>query len=349
MTHPDATDAMADATDAMADATDARNGVSGLVGAAERLLGATARPLSGGYSGETFLVGAAGEEAVLRIYARDPDRAAVDASLVTLLDGLVPVPRVLDFRTRSSDLTEPPFLLMERLPGVRMDAWLGEAPPPLRRVAGEGVAKILARLVGIPFLRSGMFVGPDLAVEPWPGAPGGLEGWVEAHRELGGLAVWSDDEIAALCEVARHGQDLLDGVHRVCLAHSDVNPKNLLVDPGTGEITGLIDWEFAHAGSPYTDIGNLLRFETDEVFGTAVADTFAAHAPGISPDFVELGRAVDLLALVDLAARCGRNPVVDQARDLLRQMARHRNLAAGRPPWRGDTPGRDTPGRDTVD
>jgi aminoglycoside phosphotransferase (APT) family kinase protein len=317
------------------DAPNGAVGVPGLVGAAERLLGAQARPLSGGYSGETYLVGAAGEEAVLRIYGRDPDRAAVDASLLALLEGLVPVPRVLDMQTQSTDPDAPPFVLMERLPGVRMDTWLPGAPPDLRVRAGEGVARILARLAGIPFLRSGMFVGADLTVEPWSGAAGGLEGWVEAHRDLGGLAVWSDEEIAALAEVARHGQSLLDGLHRVCLAHSDVNPKNLLVDPGTAEITGLVDWEFAHAGSPYTDIGNLLRFETDGVFGRAVADAFAEHAPGISPNFLELGRAVDLLALVDLAARSGRNPVVDQARDLLREMARSGNLAAGRPSWRG--------------
>ena len=53
---------------------------------------------------------------------------------------------------------------------------------------------------------------------------------------------------------------LADGVRRVCLVHSDFNPKNLLVDPETARITGLIDWEFAHAGSPYADLGNLLRF-----------------------------------------------------------------------------------------
>ena len=53
---------------------------------------------------------------------------------------------------------------------------------------------------------------------------------------------------------------------RCCLVHSDFNPKNLLVDPDTLEVTGLLDWEFAHAGHPYTDLGNLLRFERDPVF-----------------------------------------------------------------------------------
>ena len=41
-------------------------------------LGAHAVQMEGGFSGETFLVGAAGEQAVLRLYGRHPERAAVD-------------------------------------------------------------------------------------------------------------------------------------------------------------------------------------------------------------------------------------------------------------------------------
>ena len=47
------------------------------------------------------------------------------------------------------------------------------------------------------------------------------------------------------------------------LVHSDFNPKNILVDLETVEVVGVVDWEFAHAGSPYTDIGNFSRFERD--------------------------------------------------------------------------------------
>jgi aminoglycoside phosphotransferase (APT) family kinase protein len=306
-----------------------------LLAAARELLGADAKPLSGGYSGETFLVGAPGEEFVLRLYARNPDRAVVDAALLSLLRGLVPVPRVLEMRTQGTTPADPAFVLTERLPGERMDLWLAEAAPAKRRVAGESAGRLLARLAGMPFLKAGRFVGADLAVEPWSTGVDGLEGWVEDHRESGGFALWSDDDIAGLLDVARGAQDLLDAApDRACLVHSDVNPKNLLVDPSSGEITGLLDWEYAHSGSPYTDIGNLLRFETDEAFCTAVVATFAGHAPAIAPEFVELGRAIDLIALVDLAAREQRNPVVDQACQLLRQMSRYRNLAAGRPTWR---------------
>jgi len=100
-----------------------------------------------------------------------------------------------------------------------------------------------------------------------------------------------------------------------------------------GTITGVVDWEFAHSGSSYEDLGNLLRFETDEPFASAVVRTFADLAPSVSPRFVELGRAVDLFALIELAARTDENPVVDRARQLLREIVRTGDLSAGRPAW----------------
>ncbi len=41
------------------------------------------------------------------------------------------------------------------------------------------------------------------------------------------------------------------------LVHGDFNPTNVLVSDG--ELTALLDWEWSHAGTPYMDIGNLLR------------------------------------------------------------------------------------------
>ncbi|WP_020573549.1 phosphotransferase family protein [Actinopolymorpha alba] len=300
---------------------------------ARELLGADARPLAGGYSGETFLVGAAGEQAVLRLYLRDPERAAVDAALLSLVRDLVPVPHVLELRTMATP-DEPAFMVMERLPGVRLDHWLPDASPELRRQAGDSVGRLLARLAGMPFLRAGRFVGPDLAVEQWTGAAGGLEEWVEAHRNAGSFARWTAEEFAGLLDVARQGQDLLDTVERVCLCHSDFNPKNLLVDPLTGQVTGLVDWEFAHAGSPYTDVGNLLRFEEDEMFATSVVGSLGDFGPPLDPDFLDIARAVDLLAVVDLVGRPRENPVTRAADQLALRIARGRDLAGGRPDWR---------------
>ena len=77
---------------------------------------------------------------------------------------------------------------------------------------------------------------------------------------------------------------LLDGIGRTCLVHSDLNPKNVLVDPGSLEVTGLLDWEFAHAGLPGTDLGNLLRFDRQPPFVGGRGATYRERVPDAGDD-----------------------------------------------------------------
>ncbi|MET7282544.1 phosphotransferase [Kribbella sp. NPDC005582] len=276
-------------------------------------LEASAVPLAGGYGGQTFAVTAGGEDAVLKLYVKDPDRAVVDAALLQLVRGLLPVPRVLDLK-REGSFEDPPYLLMERLPGVNLQAFLETAGPDERRKVGAQLGELLARLSGMPYLTAGLFRGGDLTVEPF--GVGDLE---QFAAELGLQIPW---------EIVDQAEGLLADVDRFCLVHSDFNPKNLLIDPETVRITGLIDWEFAHAGSPYADLGNLLRFETDPVLAGAVLDVLRPRLPG---PLVERGRAADLWALLDLAARADQNPVAAAAAALVARMADTRELSGGRP------------------
>lgn len=114
--------------------------------------------------------------------------------------------------------------------------------------------------------------------------------------------------------------------------HSDFNPKNLLADPASGALTGLLDWEFAHAGTPGTDLGNLLRFDREPEFAGAVLDGYlevAGHLDGLAglaraaarDRLLRRGRAADLMALAELAGRAGENPVAGRAAVRLRAIA----------------------------
>jgi aminoglycoside phosphotransferase (APT) family kinase protein len=296
-----------------------------------------AQPLVGGFSGETFLVTAAGEEAVMRIYGRHPERAAVDAALLDLVRGLLPVPRVLEVRPHapsqrsagdSSPGTErPPYVLTERLPGERLDRVLPGANAGLIDALADSVGRLLGRLSGMPFRRSGIFTGPDLSVADHPEMPADLIGWVTLHQASGPLSRWVSEDRRGLLGVADDADELLWDVGRVCLVHSDFNPKNLLVDVGSGTVTGLVDWEYAHAGLPYTDVGNLLRFERGP-FGDAVFAAYERHTPTPDPHALRRARAADLWALVELASRAGTHVVADQAHELLLTIARAGDLSA---------------------
>src|ERR1700757_287297 len=49
------------------------------------------------------------------------------------------------------------------------------------------------------------------------------------------------------------------------LIHCDYNLKNILIRQigSVWKVAGVLDWEFAIAGSPLVDIGNFLRFEDE--------------------------------------------------------------------------------------
>jgi aminoglycoside phosphotransferase (APT) family kinase protein len=290
-------------------------------------------PLSGGYSGETFLAEAAGERSVVRIYGRrsahrGPAAAEVDAAVLRLVRGLLPVPEVLEIRRADPVAGTPAMLVTSYLPGVRLDLLLPDLVEDQLSRVGGGLGVLLSRLAQMPMPRPGFFVDGDLRVEPLPA--GDLADFVRARRTDTALSLWPDDLYAELLGVADRAQTMLDRLTRTCLVHGDLNPKNVLVDPDTLEVTGLLDWEFAHAGWPVTDLGNLMRFERDPWFTDVLVGTYRERVVDAPDDLVALARAADLYALVDLAARRGENPVTEQAHALLGAIARTGDVHAAR-------------------
>ena len=290
---------------------------------------ASLTPLPGGWSGETFLAETAGERSVVRIYARPSHRGEVahevDAALLRLVRGLVPVPDVLEVRRADAATGLPALLVTSFAPGVRADALLPRLDGEQLALVGHRLGDLLADLAGMPMLRSGPFIDGDLTIGAFPGVDG-LPAFVEQHEEALGLA---EADLAALRAVAVDAEALLDTVRRSCLVHSDLNPKNLLLDPDTLELSAVLDWEYAHAGHPYADLGNLLRFDREPAFADAVLAAYTARRGGDPAGALALARAADLWALVDLAARAGENPVADRAHARLVAIARTGDPSAG--------------------
>ena len=283
-------------------------------------------PLEGGWSGETFLAESAGERSVVRIYARPgargPAALEVDAALLRLVRGLLPVADVRELRRPDPTSGLPGLLVTSFLPGTRADLLLPDLTEEGRARLGGELGRLVAALGGMPMLTAGPFIDADLTIGRFE-VDGveldGLPAYVEVAESA--LGWWTPEELAGLRAVAVDAQTLLDTVERRCLVHSDLNPKNLLVDPESLAVTGLVDWEFAHAGHPFTDLGNLLRFEREAVFTDAVLAAYVAERGGDPADALALARAADLWALVDLATRRGQNPVADRADALLRRIA----------------------------
>ncbi|HEV8245309.1 MAG TPA: phosphotransferase, partial [Polyangiaceae bacterium] len=63
------------------------------------------------------------------------------------------------------------------------------------------------------------------------------------------------DQVWALIE---RGSEKYRDSSPLHLVHGDFNPTNLLIG-AAGDVTAVLDWEFAHSGKLWSDIGNLLR------------------------------------------------------------------------------------------
>ncbi len=285
-------------------------------------------PLAGGHSGETFLAEVAGEQTVVRVYGqrsavRGPLAPEIDAAVLDLVRGLLPVPQVLEVRRGDPDADLPGLLVTSRLPGERIDQVLPALDPAQQEVLGANLGTMLGRLGHMVQPRAGTFVDRTLVPQDLPEQFLDLPAWVEAHASRLEEAL-----LKGIRVVAADGQHLLDANRCVCLVHGDFNVKNLLVDPATLAVTGVLDWEFAMAGSPYMDLGNLLRFDRAQPFVDAVVAGYRSFMPSTPDDLLDRARAADLFALVELAARESENPVVEASRRRLAAIARSEDLHA---------------------
>lgn len=281
-------------------------------------------PLEGGHSGETFLGTSGDEQVVVRIYAarsaaRGDDAVDIDAAVLRLVRGLLPVPEVLEVRRPVPAADVPAILVTSLLPGERLDLVLPAADADLQERIGTNLGELLTRLSRMPFLRGGPFVDAELRLGSFGPEAADLRSFAESLLRDSALTTWEAADRAALLDLADRNQDLLDTLDRHCLVHSDFNPKNLLVDPGTGAVTGVLDWEFAHAGLPVSDLGNLLRFDRSPGFVDSVLRSVVIDGIGNrdKTSLLSMAEAADLWALLDLASRAHENPVATRAHDHL--------------------------------
>lgn len=216
-------------------------------------------PLPGSRSGQTLLGEVAGERCVVRIYVdpgpRGDAAAEIDAALLQLVRGLVPVPDVLEVRRADHATGMPALLVTSYAEGVPGDELLEGLDEPGLAAAGRALGTLVATLSAMPVLRPGSFVDAELHVEPGedPGAG--------------------------------------EPVGRWSLVHGDLQPRNLLLDPETLTVTALLGWQHARAGHPYADLGTLVREHREPAFLDAVLSAYCDRLGGTPDEALDLADA----------------------------------------------------------
>lgn len=200
---------------------------------------------------------------LLRLYIRDPIQAAKEWALLSRLDGQVPVPR-LYYTASANDLVPYPYAVMQWIDGERLELVLERklAPPDLRQMM-QDIGRVLARIHAMHFDRAGFLDGALRVAKPISVGREGLLGYLQ--EQLGGTGPARQRLGSALADAVIDFADreggLLDGWQGMPeLTHGDFGGSNILVRQAAGwRTTAVLDWEFAFSGSPFFDLGNLLR------------------------------------------------------------------------------------------
>ncbi len=96
------------------------------------------------------------------------------------------------------------------------------------------------------------------------------------------------------------------GPERTVVVHGDFGPNNILLDPQTFAVTGLLDWEFAHVGDPVEDLAwcEWIVRAHHSAHHTALAEFFAAYGDGV-PTWTERQAAM-IARCLELREFCHR-------------------------------------------
>ena len=186
-----------------------------------------------------------GEAYVLRLYRRGD--AQRETYVMDLVRDIVPVPIEI---ARGESWSVFSFLEGELLEGVPEQS--------------GAAAEVLAKISSVVFESRG-WVSPNGSVSPF--SFGGVRGFITHMFERADVRGWIGREaVHKILEIVKRESrrlDELDAERR--LVHGDFNPTNILISEGV--VSGILDWEYCHSGTPYMDIGNLLRHTDDEYHG----------------------------------------------------------------------------------
>jgi len=257
-----------------------------------------AEPLTGGKINANYKLTLkdAPFHAVLRIFARGRKTCCLERDILKFIKGRVSAPLVIH---DGSD-GETPYLVLTWVPGLPLDQALKEgacAPELLGRNTGQ----TLAQIHSIGFPEAG-FYGDHLTIEQtFTQDSGGFLSFVETALSRRASKRLGSDLTTRFQNFLSRRAQLLDALpRRACLVHSDFNPPNLKADEKT--ITGVLDWEFAHSGSPLTDIANMLRpraYQTAAFNGTFI-HAYEKEAGPLPQNWQSLSRMLDLMAQIEM-------------------------------------------------
>ncbi|MGK9166992.1 phosphotransferase [Inquilinus limosus] len=246
--------------------------------------------------------------AVLRLFQRDPAQAMRERAIHALAaERGLPAPRLLG--SGEDPATGLPFALLEWIDGRRLDETARGLDDAVLQPLARSVGAALAAIHAVRFDCTGFLDGSLAVAEPVDVGAAGLIGFLRHVLVDGpGGDRLGRDLADRLVVFAEREAGLLDRwTGPPCLTHSDFGGTNILVRPEADgwAVAAVLDWEFAFAGSPFFDFGNLLRppLGTRPGFAEAVAAGYRAAGGALPAEWHRMAALADLFAWAEFLIR----------------------------------------------
>jgi aminoglycoside phosphotransferase (APT) family kinase protein len=248
--------------------------------------------IQGGRSNLTYTVtDADGRHLILR---RPPLHGVLESAhdmgrehriLSALAASTVPVPDCVGFEP-DPEVTGAPFYVMRFVDGVVVrDAATATSAlaAPVRADASDDVADVLAALHAVDVDEVGL---GDLARR---------EGYVQRQlrRWHGQLEQAATRELPVLRDVHHRLAASVPDQGQAAIVHGDYRLDNLILDPATGRVVAVLDWELTTLGDPRADVGLLSVYWSERGDPTIPLLDAPTMAPGFRSRAEVLARYTD--------------------------------------------------------
>lgn len=241
---------------------------------------------------------------VMRIYTREASALGRERDISQLLEGKIPTAKML-FADESRKNINYPFAIVSYVPGILLRdlIFAGDTEAILSCYFEAG--QQLALLSTFTFLEGGFFE-QGLHVRPFSKK--------EAYLN------WALSLLKSSTIKRDFGQELVQRIHKLimsaehylpknstiaCLTHGDFDPSNIKVTKinDSWRVSGILDWEFAFAGTYFLDIGLMLRYshKLPSSYETAFIAGIRQAGLDLPPSWKQCAKLMDVLCLLQLA------------------------------------------------
>jgi len=254
-----------------------------------------------------FTISGLEEYFVLRLYTQNRNALSQELSLAKQFNNFIPMP---EFLYVDKSLLGHVYAIQRWIKGEPLHTLLDKITLSQAQIVAKEVAKALSNIARQSFSKGGFFKD-NLEIVAFEGneAQHPFISYIQDCLFEHYAGKWLGEALAErVWKFVLNNQAYFPSLEPACLVHGDFNLDNILIDENTFTVAGILDWEFAFAGSYLFDIGTLLRFEVPEAFETKFLEVYKAETGITFPEMwrkmIKLQDLSNLIGLLNIPRRC---------------------------------------------